>query len=64
MMNGTASSYILESEQILTRVYSLVSGYGDDHNHLFSLDSPTELSARRQRLITRLIPIPIPCGSG
>ena len=39
MMNGTASAYLLESEQILTHVYSLVSGYGDDHNHLFSLDT-------------------------
>ena len=38
-MNGTASSYILESDQVLTHVYSLVSGYGDDHNHLFSLDT-------------------------
>ena len=37
-MNGTASSYILESDQVLTHVYSLVSGYGDDHNHLFSLE--------------------------
>ena len=37
-MNGTASSYILESDQVLTHVYSLVSGYGDDDNNLFSLE--------------------------
>jgi hypothetical protein len=38
IINGAASAYLLESDQILTHVYSLVSGYGDDHNHLFSLD--------------------------
>jgi hypothetical protein len=32
------SAYLLEYDQILTHVYSLVSGYGDDNNNLFSLD--------------------------
>ena len=32
------TTYLLESDQILTHVYSLASGYGDDNNNLFSLD--------------------------
>ena len=32
-----SSAYILEFDQVLTHVFSLVSGPGDDHNHLFVL---------------------------
>ena len=36
-MNASVPAFLLESDQVLTHVYSLVSGAGDEHNHLFVL---------------------------